>query len=234
MSSAGIHPREIPGIDVLANAYPANWLLYTSLQKARAFGCRAEPRLDASRGGIDRKSGSRAALLQQTTFQLKKVYTFETDFDRVTRNAKMFGPMEALWDGYRVVEEDVVVHPRRVWREHRAERVRDLRYKALLRVWAFDQLPAGLNSPDKRRFIADREMRAIGRLTDAGSRLAQHGGILLPIGDDKEEILTQHFELRTLPPNWTTLDRYVAKAQDEWVTEDRVIATTTMLNLAVC
>src|SRR4051812_45586692 len=61
----------------------------------------------------------------------------------------MFGPMEALWDGYRVVEEDVVVHPRRVWREHRAERVRDLRYKALLRVWAFDQLPAGLNSPDK-------------------------------------------------------------------------------------
>jgi hypothetical protein len=33
---------------------------------------------------------NRAALLQQTTFLLKKVYTFETDFERVTRNAKMF------------------------------------------------------------------------------------------------------------------------------------------------
>ncbi|UFW51138.1 MULTISPECIES: hypothetical protein [Bradyrhizobium] len=99
----------------------------------------------------------KAALLQQTTFQLKKVYTFETELERVTRNAKMFGPMEALWDGYRVVEEDVVVHPRRVWRAHRAERVRDLRYKALLRGWAFNQLPPRLNSQDKRR--CDHQIR---------------------------------------------------------------------------
>lgn len=320
LSSAGIHSREIPGIDVLANAYPANWLLYTSLQcyprneppiemdamivmddrvllleikdwngtlthngdqwlvngrgrgrsavdsvsmkakKVKSFLKNSIPGFSkvyvdsrvvltgsATKHGLSAAEqnhvwtlqeaasivnpAQKAALLQQTTFQLKKVYTFETELERVTRNAKMFGPMEALWDGYRVVEEDVVVHPRRVWREHRAERVRDLRYKALLRVWAFDQLPPGLNSPDKRRFIADREMRAIGRLTDAGSRLAQNGGILLPIGDDKEEILTQHFELRTLPPNWTTLDRYVAKAQDEWAIEDRIVATTTLLNL---
>lgn len=32
LCSAGIHPREIPGIDRLAAAFPANWLLYTSLQ----------------------------------------------------------------------------------------------------------------------------------------------------------------------------------------------------------
>ena len=132
----------------------------------------------------------RAALMQPVTLHLKKPFQFEPDLERVTRNAKMFGPLEAVWDGYSVVEEDIGVHPRRVWREHRAEKVRDSRLKALLRIWAFDRLPPGMNSPDSRRFIADREARAIGHLTALGSRLVLQGGILLPTGEDKDEVLT--------------------------------------------
>jgi serine/threonine protein kinase len=298
LSSAGIHPREIPGIDVLAQAYPANWLLYASLQcypkneppleidamvvmddrvllleikdwngilshngdqwllngqrrgrsavdlvsmkarKVKAFLKNVIPGFSkyyvdsrvvltgsASKSGVAptersqvwtlQEAGSiatssgKAALLQTTTFQLKKAFQFEPDFERITRNAKMFAPLEANWDGYHVVEEDFVVHPRRVWREHRAERIRDPRYKALLRIWSFDQLPPGLNSPDRRRFIADRETRAIGRLTSLGSK---------------------HFELRMLLPNWTTLDRYVARDQEGLSVDDRLVAVATLLN----
>src|SRR5580704_11835708 len=32
LNSAGIHPREIPGVDGLAAAFPAHWLFYASLQ----------------------------------------------------------------------------------------------------------------------------------------------------------------------------------------------------------
>jgi hypothetical protein len=134
----------------------------------------------------------RAALLGPVTLHLKKPFQFEPEFDRVTRNPRLWGPLEGIWDGYRVVEEDVAVHPARIWREHRAERVRDPRFKALLRVWSFDRLPPGLNSAEYRRFIADRETRALGYLREVGSPLLRQNGLLLPIGDDKDEILTQH------------------------------------------
>lgn len=320
LNSAGIHAREIPGIHTLAQAFPANWLLYASLQcfphneppieidamvvmddrvllleikdwngtlthngdqwlvngqrrgrspvdvvsmkakKVKAFLKNSIPGFgryyvdsrvvltgSASKSGLSQAEqgmvwtlgeatsiaspSGKAALLMTTTMQLKKAFQFEADFERVTRNAKMFGPLEAVWDGYRVVEEDVAVHPRRIWREHRAERVRDARRKALLRVWSFDQLPPGLNSPDKRRFIADREMRAIGRLSDMGSRLVDQGGILLPVGDDKDEILTQHFELRGLLPGWTTLDRFVARGEGDLDDDDRAAIVSSMLGI---
>jgi Nuclease-related domain len=239
LSSAGIHRREIAGIGALAQAYPANWLLYASLQcyppreapiemdamvvmddrvllleikdlhgtlkvngdqwiqgngkrfrspvdvvsmkarKVKTFLSAAIPGF--SKCYVDSRvvlTGSatkhnlppselpqvwslqeavsiadasrRAGLLQKTQLHVKKVYQFESDFERVVRNSKMFGPLEAQWDGYRVVDEDFVVHPTRVWHEHRAERISDNRFKALLRIWAFDKLPASLNSPEKR------------------------------------------------------------------------------------
>ncbi|MBY2988294.1 NERD domain-containing protein, partial [Rhizobium leguminosarum] len=243
LSSGGIHRREIPGITELAKAYPADWLLYTSLQcyppneppieldamvvmddrvllleikdyqgtlgangdqwvhnnkrrfrspvdllsmkarKVKSFLTQAIPGFGqtyvdsrvvltgtATKQNLPTQDQSqvwslqeaisiaqrsaRTALLQTTKLQLKRPNQFEPDFERVTRNARMFGPLEAEWDGYRVIEEDFFVHPRNIWREHRAEKIRDSRYKALLRIWAFDQLPAGLNSPEKRRFVA--------------------------------------------------------------------------------
>jgi hypothetical protein len=75
-------------------------------------------------------------LLNKDTLHTKKVFALEKDFERITQNTKMFGPLDVEWDGHRVVEEDFVVHPDRIWREHRAEQISDQRYKALLRVWA--------------------------------------------------------------------------------------------------
>ncbi len=320
LSSVGIHRREINGIGALAQAYPAHWLLYASLQcyprgeppiemdamvvmddrvllleikdlhgtltvngdqwiqgngkrfrspvdvvsmkarKVKTFLSAAIPGF--SKYYVDSRvvlTGSatkhnlspselpqvwslqeavsiadvsrRTALLQKTQLHVKKVYQFEPDFERVVRNAKMFGPLEAQWDGYRVVDEDFVVHPTSVWREHRAERINDNRFKALLRIWAFDKLPASLNSPEKREFIANREMRAIGRLNALGSPLVEQGVILPPIGDEKDEILTQHFELRRLPVGLTTLDRYLERASEDLRIDDRVTATSTLLNI---
>jgi hypothetical protein len=161
----------------------------------------------------------------------KKAFALETDFERITLNPKMFGPLEAEWDGYRVVDEDFVIHPDRVWREHRAEQISDPRFKALVRIWAFDKLPIGLNSPDRRRFIAGREMRAIGRLHELGSPLIERNAILAPVGEEKDEILTQHFELRRLTAGLTTLDRYLERASEDLDTDDRVTTAASLMEI---
>ena len=143
-------------------------------------------------------AAGRQALLNRAKLHSQKAFALEPDFERITLNTKMFGPLEAEWDGYRVVDEDFVIHPDKIWREHRAEQISDPRFKALVRIWAFDKLPAGLNSADRRRFVAGREMRAIGRLHQLGSPLVERNAILAPVGEEKDEILTQHFELRRL------------------------------------
>jgi hypothetical protein len=174
-------------------------------------------------------SGKR--LLNKVTLHTKKAFALETDFERITQNAKMFSPLDVEWDGHRVIEEDFVVHPDRIWREHRAEQISDQRYKALLRVWAFDKLPPGLNSPDRRQLIAHRERRAIGRLLDLGSPLLERNAILTPVGDEKNEILTQHFELRRLTSGQTTLDRYLIRAGDDLSQDDRITMVGALLEI---
>jgi hypothetical protein len=176
-------------------------------------------------------AAAKRRLLGSRTLHAKKAFVFEPDFERTTRNAKQWRAAEGNWDGYRVVEEDVVVHPARIWREHRAERLRDPRFKALLRMWAFDRLPPGMNSPDHRQRIADREMRAIGLLHDLGSRLVKDGGILLPAGEEKEEVLTQHFELRMLPRDWLTLDRFIERSRTDMTDQDRLMVSAALLNV---
>lgn len=172
-----------------------------------------------------------AMLLGTPTLQIKKAFSFEPEFERITRNARQWCPAEGNWDGYRVIEQDVVVHPRNIWREHRAERSRDPRFKALLRIWSFDHLPPGLNSADHRQRIAEREMRAIGLLHDHGSKLLHEGRILLPTGEEKQEILTQHFELRILPKDWTTLDRFLESNRSDLTPEDRLLSASALLNV---
>ncbi|MBX9778554.1 MAG: AAA family ATPase [Xanthobacteraceae bacterium] len=170
-------------------------------------------------------------LLAKEKLHSRKAFALEQDFERITLNPKMFGPLEAEWDGYRVVDEDFVVHPNRIWREHRAEQISDARFKALVRIWAFDKLPAGLNSPDRRRFIAGRELRAIGRLHELGSPLVERNAILPPVGDEKYEILTQHFELRRLTTGLTTLDRYLERAADDLDVDDRVTTAASAMEI---
>lgn len=173
----------------------------------------------------------RSAVLSRCKLGLLKVYQFEAEFNRLTGNPKLFQPSEADWHGYRVVEQDLFVHPRGAWSEHRAERKGEARLKALLRLWAFHKLPAGLNSPDRRRFVAGRELKAYAHLTDVGSSLIDRNGILREIGANPEEILTQHFELRALPQDWTTLDRFLERARDDLTLADRLVLATTMLSL---
>jgi hypothetical protein len=168
-------------------------------------------------------------LLDRATIHSRKAYTLEKEFERITLNPKMFGPLEAEWDGYRVVDEDFVVHPDEIWREHRAEQISDPRFKALVRIWAFDKLPAGLNSPDRRRFIAGREMRAIGRLHELGSPLVERNAILAPVGEEKDEVLTQHFELRRLTTGLTTLDRYLERASEDLDVDDRITGASNLM-----
>lgn len=318
LNSAGIHAREIPGIEGLATAYPSHWLLYASFQclpkrslpieidamvvmddrvllleikdwngeltangdqwlvdgrsrgrspvdtinmkakKVSSFLSQIIPGfskilvdsrvvltgsackdnlpiheqkyvLDIGEARSLADSKTRSVLLSPSTIMAKRPWQYEEDFERVTRNAKLFGPLEAVWDGFRVVDEDVVVHPRRLWREHRGERVRDPRTKALIRIWEFDKLGPGLNCPEHRRFVIEREKRAIGRLEALNSKLVP-SGVLMPIGDEKDEILTQHYELRRLPGGWTTLDRFLERTREYLSLEDRALTAATLLN----
>lgn len=170
-------------------------------------------------------------LLNRTKLHAQKAFTLEPDFERITLNPRMFGPLETEWDGYRVIEEDFVVHPAGIWREHRAEQISDARFKALVRVWAFDKLPAGLNSPERRKFVAGREMSALGRLHALGSSLIERNAILAPVGEPKDEILTQHFELRGLTSGLTTLDRYLERASEDLDLDDRITTAATLMEI---
>ncbi|MFI5015223.1 MAG: AAA domain-containing protein [Hyphomicrobiales bacterium] len=203
----------LTGTSTKVNLPPSEQRFVLSLEEAKSLGT----------------ANGRAKLLSPVTILIKKPWTYEADFERITRSPKHFAPLERLWNGFRVIDEDFVVHPRGLWREHRAERARDSRSKGLLRIWAFDRLSPGLNSPENRRLVADREARAIAHLEDLKSTLVP-GGVLIPFPDDHDEILTQHAEIRRLPAGWTTLDRFVERAHSELVDEDRALAAATLLN----
>jgi hypothetical protein len=318
LNSAGIHRREIPGIGALSSAYPANWLLYASLQcfprgdtpiemdavvvtddrililelkdlngslthngdiwqnKRRRFrspvqgvalkarklksflvanipqfqfyvdsrvvltGSATKQDLSAQEqpsvwtlqeaASIATTAGKQS-LLSRARLLNKKAFSIEPALEQLMLNPRMFGPLEAEWDGYRVVDEKFVAHPADIWSEHLAEQISNARFKALLRLWAFDKLPPGLNSPEERRFIAEREIRAIGRLHELGSNLIDRNAILAPIGEEKEEILTQHFELRRLTSGLTTLDRYLQRASEDLSLDDRITQAATLMEI---
>lgn len=173
----------------------------------------------------------KSSLLERRKSGLLKAYQFEGEFDRLTNNAKLFQPLEADWGGYRVSEANVVVHPQGVWKEHRAERNGEARMKALLRVWSFDRLPPGLNSPDRRKLIAEREIRAYAHLTALESPLIERNAVFRDIGPCPDEILTNHFQLRALLADWTTWDRYLEKYREDLDSSDRVCLATTLLSL---
>jgi tRNA A-37 threonylcarbamoyl transferase component Bud32 len=317
LNSAGIHIREIRGIDGIAAAFPERWLLYASLQctpkntkpiemdamvvmddrvmlleikdwtglleangdrwivngkgrgrspvdsvnmKARQFasflkssikdwgdtyvdsrvvltGSSTKEHLTTNEQNyvlnldevvsLATKEG-RERLLESRPLSARKVYEFEPDFERLARNARLFRPLEQLWNGFRVVEEDFVEHPRGLWKEHRAELAKDPRTKALLRLWSFDRLPPSLNAPEHRWFLAERENRALAYLETAGSPLIP-AGVLMPIHQDKDEILTQHDELRRVVAGWTTLDRYLERMGPDSSYEERTLTAATLL-----
>lgn len=170
-------------------------------------------------------------LLKPVRLGLIKLFQFEKDFDRVTGNVKIFQSLEADWSGYRIVEEDVFVHPRGMWRDHRAERKGESRLKAMVRTWSFDKLPAGLNSPDRRGLIAHRESKAFAHLSAIGSELVNRNLLLCEIGHPSEEILTHHFEVRAIAQGMLTLDRYLEKTRDDLSAGDRLLIATRFVNL---
>jgi hypothetical protein len=321
LNSAGIMPREIKGIEAIANAFPPEWLLYVALncyprnqdpmeidalvviddqvllleikdwnpklthkndqwfvggqsrgrsaviglnEKAKklksVLGTQIpkvksalwiEPRVvltgQATREHLHQsekpyvwtlaetcsisKPEFRSKLLTPRGNGLFRLYQFVGDFEQAIGNPKIFQPLEADWAGYHITEEEVFRHPRGVWQDHRAERKGEPRLKALVRTWAFDQLPPGLNSADKRRLIADRETKAFAHLTAVGSDLISRNRLLREIGLPADEILTNHFEIRALGQGAMTLDRYLEKASIDLSIPDRILIATALLTI---
>lgn len=318
LNSAGIHLREIKGIDALAAALPSSWLLYASLacypknsspldidallvtderilllelkdwhgeltscggrwlvnenprgrspvdllaEKARKVKGIIAQRIPAlARAYVDFRvvlTGSATAakldpdeqrytwtltqataladpaqrrrLLEQKTLPRTRPNTLIAEFDRLLRNPNLFRASQMKWDGYGIGESDLFVHPTGLWREHGVQQFRDPRIKALLRRWSLDKLPHALNSPETRRLVAEREARAFGLLREAGSRLVADGAVLQPVSAPPDEVLTDHYEILALPPNWTTLRRYVEKNRAAFTADQRLDAVSALL-----
>ncbi|MGJ0486016.1 MAG: AAA domain-containing protein [Methylomicrobium sp.] len=173
----------------------------------------------------------RKALLNSVKLGLLKLHNFESDFERVVGNTKIFQPLDADWAGYQVVEPDVFVHPRGVWSDHRAERRGESRLKAMVRTWSFDKLPVGLNSSERRQLVALRETKAFAYLQENDSELIKRNRILREIAAPSEEIVTHHFEVREIVQGWNTLDRYLERARDDLSLDDRLVIVSGVLNL---
>jgi len=186
-----------------------------SLQEARLLG----------------DSSKRASILQSRKIRMFKFWQFEKDFDAATGNVKVFQRTEADWAGFRVVEQDVFVHPRGVWKDHRGERKKDDRVKAMIRTWAFDKLPVGLNSPDRRELIAQRESKAVAHLTSEESSLIERKAVLAEVSFTGDEILTNHFEVRDLRQGMVTLDRYLEKFRDDLTDDDRLTLAANLITM---
>lgn len=321
LNASGIMPREIKGIDALANALPADWLLYVGLncyprgqdpmeidalivmddqvllleikdwngtlsnrngawfinqqsrgrsavtttnEKARKLktvlsseipavssSLWIEPRVvltgNATRDLLPsfekqyvwtlteaRSIGDkakRAALLTARRISLFKLWQFEKEFDAATGNSKIFQRTEADWSGFRVIERDVFSHPRGVWQDHRGERKKDNRVKAMIRTWSFDKLPVGLNSPSQRELVAHRESKAIAVLAAKDSILIERKSILAEIAFTGDEVLTNHYEVRDLRQGMVTLDRFLEKSRDDMVEEDRLILAANLISM---
>lgn len=173
----------------------------------------------------------RQVLLPRRQIKLKKAYEFETEFDRIFNNARLFQPLEADWAGFRVTERDLFVHPNGVWTDHFAERQDEQRIKALVRLWSFDRLPVGLNSAETRKLVALRETNVFGYLTDVGSELVKRHKVLRDVNAPADPIPTDHFEVRSVDPGWSTLDRYLVRRRDDLNPQDRIVIATALLSL---
>lgn len=172
----------------------------------------------------------RTSLLESQPLRARKAHSYGPEFDRLTKTSRRFKPKEVDWDGYRVVQENLFVHPKAVWSEHRSVLKQDSRHSAILRMWAFDRLPAHLNTADNRLHIAHRDLRTIGYLSQVRSKLLPEGQILEVIGDMRSEILTQHFDLRRLPKGWMALPNYLERTREEIGWDERVALVRTLLN----
>ena len=76
-----------------------------------------------------------------TKLGLFKLHSFSADFERVFGNSRLFQAADAEWAGYRISDQNIFVHPRNLWVEHKAEKKSDSRIKGLIRVWSFASLP---------------------------------------------------------------------------------------------
>lgn len=167
----------------------------------------------------DRKERNR--LLGNVHLSNLRPNMFVKDFEKLFGGSSYFQPLRMSWDGYGVTDEDFYVHHGDVWREHRAQLVREERVKALLRLWRFDQLPAGLNEPATRQLLAERDTGVIAYLGEHESWMAERG-ILKVVGTPAEEVLTQHHQLVSVPNGWTTLRRYLERNGEDLTGEQRV------------
>lgn len=173
----------------------------------------------------------RPHLIQRRRVSLKKAYEFESEFDRVFNNPKLFQRLESDWKGYTVTDKDIFVHPKQVWRDHFAQRSDEQRLKAMVRTWSFNNLPVNLNSGDNRKLVAMRETNAFAYLQDMGSELIERHRVLREAVPQEDEVLTGHFEVRHLKPGWDPLDRYVVRNADSLALADRITLVMSLLTV---
>ena len=172
----------------------------------------------------------RRNLLGSVTLSTIKPNMFAKEFDKLLGNSRYFEPLKKSWDGYVVTDEDFYLHRHGVWREHLAQLAKEERFKALLRLWRFDKLPAGLNEPIGRELVGDRELGVSAFLGERRSWLAERG-ILRPAGTHPDEVLTQHHQLLSIPNGWTTFRRYLERTGAQLSGEHRVDTMHTLVSM---
>lgn len=162
---------------------------------------------------------------------LTKACSLEAEFDKIFNNTQLFQRLESDWAGYTVTEKDIFVHPKQVWRDHRAERSDEKRLKAIVRTWSFNNLPVTLNSSEMRKVVAMRETNAFAYLQDIGSELVGRQRLLREVATPDEEVSTEHFEVRQIGPGWYPLDQYIVRNTDALSVLDRITIVMSLLSI---
>lgn len=134
-----------------------------------------------------------------------------------------FKAQEAIFAGYRARGESIFVHRNSLFREYRAEDIRDPNFTALLRLWNLDQLPPELRTDDERARMATREKSALGYLRDRLAPETADGlALRLLISDDTQPVSTNYFELYDLAKDQTRLDEFMERHRSKLTPDSRL------------
>jgi serine/threonine protein kinase len=143
-------------------------------------------------------------------------------------------PLKRLYNGYRAEEDAKYVHPQRIYSEYFANLEGVTGFRALLRIWNFEEL-GKVNSLylNKENFktIAFREENAIGYLNVNRPELSDRHAFLEPISNEgRESVTLNFFELYKLPPNLTRLKEALRKYGDGLKEEHRISIARLLLH----
>lgn len=145
-----------------------------------------------------------------------------------------FRSLTKSYNDYKPEERPFFRHPQGIFEEFYARKSGRAGYRALLRLWNFDELAsidASYANKTARQQVAFREIDAIGYLKAARPQLERQRLFLTPLSSEgRESVSTNFYELYDLPSETLRLQEFVARFDDKLRMAERIDLSRALLS----